>query len=227
MNSIFALRQTGYPGDIPSSTHAQTLGKDDFLTLLVTQLQNQDPLKPMDPTEFTSQLAQFSSLEQLNNINENLEALHSIQDGFDRMSALSMIDKYVVSESETFKFHGEAVEIGFRFNEKIKDATVYIITSEGQTVGDIKVAHPSAGEPFVWWDGKDQNGQQLPDGNYSLRVVGTTQEGDPISGSSLVKSQITGVDFSEPETILMTTNGPVKLSEISKVNNLTISESND
>lgn len=227
MNSIFALQQTRSQDHISNITHAQTLGKDDFLTLLVTQLQNQDPLKPMDPTEFTSQLAQFSSLEQLNNINENLGALHPIRDGFDRLAALSMIDKYVVSESETFNFQGEAAEIGFRFTEKLRDATVYITTAEGQTVGNIKVSDPSAGEHFVWWDGKDQDGQQLPEGIYSLRVVGTTQEGDPVSGSSLVKSQITGVEFSDPETILMTTNGPVKLSEISKVNNLAIFDSDD
>jgi flagellar basal-body rod modification protein FlgD len=227
MNHISALAQTETQKDTPKSNPTQSLGKDDFLTLLVTQLQNQDPLKPMDPTEFTSQLAQFSSLEQLNNINENLQALHSIQDGFDRLAALSMIGTYVIAESETFKFHGEAMDIGFRFNEKIKDATVYITTAEGQTVGDIKVANRSAGEHFVWWDGKDQNGQKLPEGTYSLRIVGTTDEGDPISGLSLVKSQISGVDFSAPETILMTTNGPVKLSEISKVNKLTISDSND
>jgi flagellar basal-body rod modification protein FlgD len=227
MNNVSALNQQGTQPEARKSNFTQMLGKDDFLSLLVTQLQNQDPLKPMDPTQFTAQLAQFSSLEQLYNINENIQMLKSIQGSFDRLSALSMIDKYVVSDSRTFQFKGEALELGFRFDEKVRDATIYIQTPNGQTVCNIVVAHPSEGEHFVQWDGKDQDGWQLPEGTYSLAVIGTTEDGKPIAGTTLAKSQITGVDLSGTETILMTTNGKVMLSEISKVNNSTLSASVD
>ncbi|MFO8086005.1 MAG: flagellar hook capping FlgD N-terminal domain-containing protein [Desulfobacterales bacterium] len=227
MNNVSALHQQGAQPEAQKSNFTQTLGKNDFLSLLVTQLQNQDPLKPMDPTQFTAQLAQFSSLEQLYNINENIQMLKSIQGSFDRLSALSMIDKYVVSDSRTFQFTGDPLELGFRFDEKVRDATLYIQTPNGQTVCNIVVANPSAEEHFVQWDGKDQDGWQLPEGTYSLAVIGTTEDGNPIAGTTLAKSQITGVDLSGTETILMTTNGKVMLSEISKVNNSTLSANDD
>ena len=70
--SIVGLNQVSSQGATTSAAKSQTMGKDDFLRLLVTQLQAQDPLNPMDSTGFTAQLAQFSSLEQLQNINSNL-----------------------------------------------------------------------------------------------------------------------------------------------------------
>jgi flagellar basal-body rod modification protein FlgD len=225
MNNISPSPQVEYQvdnqTDTPKNNLNQTLGKDDFLTLLVTQLKNQDPLKPMDPTEFTSQLAQFSSLEQLYNINENLQVLKSLQGDFDRLSALSMIDKYVVSDSHVFQFEGHPVELGFYFQDKVKDATVYVKDINGQVVCDIPVAQPSTGEHFVQWDGKDQDGWQLPEGAYSVTVIGNTEEDEAIAGASLVRSRITGVDFSGKESQLMTTSGKVKLSEIIEVKNLT------
>jgi flagellar basal-body rod modification protein FlgD len=225
MNNISSSQQIEYNVDNQPNTQKsnsnQTLDKDDFLTLLVTQLKNQDPLKPMDPTEFTTQLAQFSSLEQLYNVNENLQVLKSLQGDFDRLSALSMIDKYVISNSNLFQFEGHTVELGFYFQDQVKDATVYVKDINGQIVGDIPVAHPSTGEHFVQWDGKDRDGQQLPEGAYSIAVMGTTEENETIAGAPLVRSRITGVDFSGKESKLITTSGKVKLSEISKVNNLT------
>jgi flagellar basal-body rod modification protein FlgD len=221
MSNVSAVQQVELQTDTSKSTIQQALGKDDFLTLLVTQLKNQDPLKPMDPTEFTAQLAQFTSLEQLYNVNENLQALKSIQGGFDRLSALSMIDKYVVSDSDTFQFEGQSVELGFTFRDKVKDATVYVKDANGQIIHNMVVAQPSTGEHFVQWDGKDQDVRQLPEGPYSIAVIGTTEEGEAIAGSTLVRSRIIGVDFSDTETTLMTTSGKVKLSEISEVNNST------
>jgi flagellar basal-body rod modification protein FlgD len=223
MSNISALQQIEYQTDTQKATGNPTLGKDDFLTLLVTQLKNQDPLKPMDPTEFTGQLAQFSSLEQLHNVNENLQILKSLQGDFGRLSALSMIDKYVVSDSGTFQFEGQTVELGFRFQDKVEDATVYVKDSNGQIVCDIVVAQPSEGDHFVRWDGKDKDGWKLPEGAYSITVIGTTEKGETIAGSTMVKSRIIGVDFSDKESRLMTSNGKVKLSEISEVNNPTLS----
>jgi flagellar basal-body rod modification protein FlgD len=218
---LAAVQQTDFQTETRKNSVTQTLDKDDFLKLLVTQLRNQDPLKPMDPTEFTAQLAQFTSLEQLYNVNEKLQALTSIQRGFDRLSALSMIDKYVISDSDTFQLEENSVELGFRFQDKIKDATVYVKDLNGQTVYKIQVAQPPIGEHFVRWDGTDQDGEPLPQGTYSITAIGTTEEGEAIAGSTLVRSRIIGIDFSDTETTIRTTSGKVKLSEISEVNNLT------
>jgi flagellar basal-body rod modification protein FlgD len=207
---------------------AQTLGKDDFLSLLVTQLKNQDPLKPTDPAEFTGQLAQFSSLEQLHNINESMKALESIGGSVDRLSALSMIGKYVVTESNAFRYEGAPVELGFRFQDHVAEAAILVRNEAGQIISRIDVNEPSAGENFISWDGTDADDVEAPKGEYRFEVVGVTKDGSSLQGDTLVQSLITGVDFSSADGILLTERGEVKLSEIDKVNSSTLrSESSE
>ncbi len=222
MNSISNLQQIGSQTDIKNSSISQPLGKDDFLTLLVTQLKNQDPLKPSDPTEFTSQLAQYSSLEQLYNINESMKALDDLNGVFGRLSALSLIDKHVVVNSDTFQFDGQEAGLGFRFQNTVKEATVYVKNDSGQILDQISVLDPSAGENILKWNGKDLNGRQLTPGKYFFSVIGITEEGEEVQGMPMVESMVTGVDFSGSNNTLLTNNGRVMLSEISRVNNPTL-----
>jgi len=94
----------------------EILGKQDFLTLLVAQLQNQDPLNPDEPTEFTAQLAQFSSLEQLFNLNESMDTMASSFANSDKMSALETIGKNVWYEVCTFTYRGGSMEVSFKLD---------------------------------------------------------------------------------------------------------------
>ena len=89
VNSAASSSATG------SLTGSSNLGKDDFLLLLVTQLQNQDPLNPQDPTEFTSQLAQYSSLEQLFTVNDQLGQLETTNGNVVQMTALGLMGQNV------------------------------------------------------------------------------------------------------------------------------------
>ncbi len=91
--AINAINNNTVPSLETTRSNTDVLGKDDFLQLLVAQLQNQDPLKPMESTEFTAQLAQFSSLEQLYNVNENLDDLGSNQLAMNNTQTISMIGK--------------------------------------------------------------------------------------------------------------------------------------
>ena len=85
----------GYNGKPIFEGNKGTLGKDDFLTLLTVQMQNQDPFKPMDPSEFTAQLTQFEELEQLFNISESLEYLTLYQNSLVNTEAMNFIDKTI------------------------------------------------------------------------------------------------------------------------------------
>ncbi|MGD8888475.1 MAG: flagellar hook capping FlgD N-terminal domain-containing protein, partial [Desulfobacterales bacterium] len=84
-----------------STIESETLDKDDFLNLLITQLQNQDPLKPTDSVEFTAQLAQFSSLEQLSNVNENLKLLQNFQASINNSQAVALIGKEITAKGNS------------------------------------------------------------------------------------------------------------------------------
>src|SRR5512139_3118227 len=99
VDSISAATGTSASSTIAAASKA--MGKDAFLTLLIAQLQHQDPLNPADSTEFTAQLAQFSSLEQLSTINENLDALKLYQASGNNAQAVSFIGKNIVSKGQT------------------------------------------------------------------------------------------------------------------------------
>lgn len=204
-----------------TSGSSQELGKDDFLRLLVSQLENQDPLNPSDPTEFTAQLAQYSSLEQMTNINENIEDLGGAKDEIGRMSALSLIDRRVTAETDTLRFEGQPVEIGFRFDDPAESASVTIRDENGSVVDTQEINDPQDGNNFLQWDGTDSDGGRLPEGEYMIEAVGLDADGDEIQGTTMAETMVTGADFSGSGNTVLTAGGPLELSEVVKVNNST------
>jgi len=224
MNNIEALQ--GFQAqpdqtDQKAGKAGKELGKEEFLNLLVTQLKNQDPLNPSDPTEFTAQLAQYSSLEQLYNLNESMAAFEAVQGESERLSALSLIGKNVVAASDTFAFAGEAVELGYRFNEEMARARVLVKNEAGQVVDELPINAPDPGEHFMPWTGTDGEGGQLPPGRYRIEVIGTMEDGTEVRGETLVGSRVTGVDFLDSKNTLLTDNGDIQLSDVTRVNNPT------
>lgn len=178
----------------PDKTDEAALGKQDFLTLLVAQLQNQDPLNPDDPTEFTAQLAQFSSLEQLFNLNDSMDSMAASVQQSDKLSALQTIGKDVVYDSSDFSFNGEPVEIGYKLDGQASQVQLYI-QKAGTTIAIIDGQQLSQGTHFITWDGLTQNGQPAPQGDYSIVLQAKAPEGQSIAASPIVKSEVTGVDL--------------------------------
>ena len=115
----------------------EALGRDDFLKLFLAQLNNQDPLNPMDGTEFSAQLAQFSSLEQLFNVNENLESMKTLQDNSSRFQALELIGKDIEAEGDTLSLVNGTPTTGSFTLEEAADCTVLINDADGYPVREI------------------------------------------------------------------------------------------
>ena len=111
-----------------------TLGKDSFMQLLVTQLQYQDPLNPMDNTEFTAQLAQFSQLEAMENMNETMEAMAVLQSSLNNIQALSFIGKTVNATGNTIEYGGSAVDLGYSLDDDATTVRVSIYNEDGTKV---------------------------------------------------------------------------------------------
>ena len=97
-----------------TTSSTKTLGQSDFLSLLVAQLKNQDPLNPSDPTQFTAQLAQFSQLEQLFNLNSTLAGLTTAQGSSEKLAALSLIGQDVVVAGNNFALKDSPVQVGYK-----------------------------------------------------------------------------------------------------------------
>ncbi len=193
-----------------TSSSAEVMGKDDFLTLLVAQLQNQDPMNPDDPTEFTAQLAQFSSLEQLFNLNESMDNMANTQLQSDRFSTMDLIGKDVVYADASFDFSGDPVNVGYQLDGDASSVTMFIQDETGSTVATLKATELSEGDHFLKWDGLDDEGNELGNGSYKITLQASSGSSDgTIAISPLVQSEVTGVDFSDKtgEAIIHTMAG--------------------
>lgn len=197
-----------------NESNESVMGKEDFLTLLVAQLQNQDPLNPDEPTEFTAQLAQFSSLEQLFTLNDSMETLATSYENSDRMSTLSTIGKEVAFESNSVDFQGDPVEIGYKLDSQASSVSIQI-QNNGATVATLEGTDLIAGNHFVTWDGLTKDGLPAPNGTYTLVVQANSGTDELIMTSPLVKSEVTGVDLSGHNGgTLLTGSGEVPFTSI-------------
>ena len=170
-------------------THKSSMGQDSFLTILVAQLTHQDPLNPMEDTEMTAQLAQFSSLEQLTNINDGIQELGQSMQQNDMLSAVSFIGKEVKAEGYKISLdEGNASTIYYGFGEPVSKIMMNIYDSEGAIVRTVELGSKKAGSYQYEWDGKDENGQSLPDGQYGIGILGEDLDGKHV----MVQTEISG-----------------------------------
>jgi flagellar basal-body rod modification protein FlgD len=207
---------TDYTAALTKTSPDVSMGKDDFLQLLVAQLQNQDPMNPSDPTEFTAQLAQFSSLEQLTNINKGLEGLTTMSSEMERMSALGLIGTVVVAQTEQFSYNGEPMQLGYDLEAPADDVKLYVLSSTGATLATLSPTENSAGQHFFEWDGASDAGMPLEPGDYELVVRAVDEEEKVLSAKSLIKGLVYGVDLDPAGASLETTAGSVKMSKVAK-----------
>ena len=205
-------------GDKKADNKRQTLGQDDFLTLLVAQLQNQDPLNPSDPTEFTAQLANYSQLEQLFNLNDSMDKLAQSQNNSDRLSALSMIGKEVLVEGSSFQLGEGTTEIGYKVAGAASEIRIHIQDSAGQRVATLNATELTTGNHFITWQGVDENGEHLPAGKYSIVIESkSSAEGETVGVSPLVRADVTGVDLGDGGAVLITDVGEFSMTDIQGV----------
>lgn len=194
-----------------------TMGKQDFLKLLVTQLQNQDPLNPSDPTEFTAQLAQFSSLEQLFTVNESLTGLTNATQSQQQMSALSLMGREAVFDSDSFSLGTGGASLGYKLEEAADRVELHIQNSSGKSLAVVKPEDMSVGTHFITWNGLDANGQQVPPGNYKLSILALDSAEEGIEAQPLFKGRITGVDMDPAGSVLVTANGSYGMKDLISV----------
>ena len=191
-----------------------SMGKEDFLKLLVAQLQHQDPLNPADPTEFTSQLAQFGQLEQLTNANKSLEQLGRMSGEMEKMSALSLIGQDVVAEQSQFHFNGASMQLGYSIDAPAEKVTLYVQNQSGATLTTITARETSPGQYFVDWDGYTDVGMPLVPGDYSLIVHALDADDKVIDSKSLIKGRVNAVDLGGQVVQLDTSSGTFAMNRI-------------
>ncbi|OQX20194.1 MAG: hypothetical protein BWK76_02270 [Desulfobulbaceae bacterium A2] len=200
-----------------NSSSSVTLGKEEFLTLLVAQLQNQDPLNPSDPTEFTAQLAQFGQLEQMMNLNTSMESLITAEANSQILSTFSLIGKEVLVEGSAIQVEkqGDTTEIGYTLDNTASSLTILIKDDSGNTVRTLNATSLDTGTHSLTWDGKDDSGKDVKAGKYSLVLQAeSATEGTSVAATTLVRTEVTGVDLSSSTTKLETPVGQFSLASV-------------
>lgn len=189
---------------------------DTFLTLLTTQLRNQDPLEPLKSNEFTSQLVEFSAVEQSIATNQNLEQLLNLTFASFAGQAVGYIGKEVTAESPTAILTDGSAEWGYELDAPAEEATLLVTNAAGSLVYQEQAANVSGSRTFSW-NGKDGSGRQLPDGEYTLRVIATDAAGNEVPVTMKQDGIVTAVGF-ENDTPVLTVNGSgIRLSDVISV----------
>ena len=188
----------------------------EFLQLLTTKLQNQDPLSPLDPTQFTTQLAQFSEVEQAINTNTKLQSLIDAQSSGQMASSVSYLGKIIDAPGDKSALSQGSAHWSYNVASNAKEVAVAIVNSQGQVVR--LLSGPTAqGVHQVVWDGTDDAGNTLPDGIYQLQVAARDQSGNPISVTTNSQTAVTGVSLQGGQVMLETASGPVALTNVASV----------
>lgn len=181
---------------------------DSFITLLVAQVQNQDPLAPMESTEFVSQLAQLTQVEQSVQVNTHMENLRQQLALNAALSETSLIGRQVTLPSDQIEVTENGTEFWYRLDQDAVAVSAELYDAAGnlvKTFGDLAV---SAGSMHaVSWDGMNtQGGQALP-GNYRLKIKALDADGVAGLYQSYSSGQVIAVDYSQGATQLQLSDG--------------------
>jgi flagellar basal-body rod modification protein FlgD len=177
-----------------------------FLTLLTSQLKNQDPLAPMDSTQFTQQLVQFSQVEQQIKTNQNLESLTQQFQAASAGAALSYLGKGALFQSDTVRLANGQAQWGYSLPSTASTVKLEVRDASNRTVFQTE-GLTAAGDHIYTWDGKDANGNAMPSGNYHLVVTAKDANGNAISSTLTTQETIRGVDFSQATPQIITDSG--------------------
>lgn len=179
-----------------TSGSGNALGKlssnfSDFLSLLLTQLKNQDPTSPLSANQFTSELVQFSGVEQQINTNSSLSQLINLTNAGDLTQASSMLGSKVTATSDQIPLQNGSGSINFTA-PSAEPVAIAIYNSAGQQIRDASFT-ATHGQNSWSWNGTDNSGNRVPDGAYKIAVVGADSSGTTSALPFTVTGTATGV----------------------------------
>jgi flagellar basal-body rod modification protein FlgD len=200
----------------------QTLGRDDFLKLLVTKLEYQDPLNPMQDENFVAQLAQFSSLEQMYNISEGINKSNEWDylqmQSINNVMASGLIGREVQANYSGVYYDGDKNPvISFTSDEPGTDVTVTITDDAGNRIATINRDSLAAGSTSIEWDGRDTFGNRVASGHYKVSVTAVDPTGATFKPKLALIGTVDSIFYRDGAAYLSVVGLEIPLGDISAI----------
>lgn len=210
LNSDGSERQTG---------SLQKLGRDDFLKLLVTKLQYQDPLNPLGDDAFIAQLAQFSTLEQMYNISEGIAASNKWDflqmQSINNTMAAGLIGKDVKASYDGIYLDSDTTPtVSFTTTEFAREMTFTIKDIDGNVVRTIRKEEVQSGTGSIEWDGNDNFGNRMPEGAYSVSISAISGNGNVFTPKLSLIGRVESISYRGGAAFLKVNGVELPLSDI-------------
>lgn len=185
MNDLSSIQELFARQPQAAERKRDELGQEDFLRLMTSQLQNQDPFKPMENGDFLGQMAQFSTVSGIDRLESAFASTADALTGNQALQAASLVDRQVLVPSSQAQFDGENPLTGaVQVPEQASAAVVAIKDAQGQLVAQVPLAAGPGGRAVFSWDGVGSDGALVPAGDYSLearyRVGRETEAAEPL-----------------------------------------------
>jgi flagellar basal-body rod modification protein FlgD len=205
-----ASSSSGGSSSLPSST----ISSQDFLSLLVSELRNQDPMNATSVTDFINQMTAYSNFTQQQSINSNLSALAGAFSSLVTLNSVNYIGHNVEAKTDTAELSNGSATFGYSLSAPATDVSITIKNVAGKTVWT-GTGTGNAGSNTLTWDGKDSDGKQLLDGGqYTIGVTATDAVGNSVFNYSTITGVVTGLDTSTGAPTLTVNGVPVSVSNI-------------
>lgn len=194
--TISALTSATAAATSSNASSSSINSQETFLNLLVTQLQNQDPMNPQDSQEFVAQLAQFTSVEQLISLNSGVDDLSIISSSINNVSLSQLIGDYITAYGDEFDYSGEGSQtLSYKADSGATEATVTVYDENGKAVYTEEIGALADGDGTWTWDGQLTDGGQAESGVYSWEIKATDADGEDISVSTLITGEVDGMSY--------------------------------
>ncbi len=200
----------------------QSLGKDDFLNLMITKLKYQDPMKPMEDADFIAQLAQFSTLEQMNNIADGISSSNEWDflqmQSINNTMAAGLIGKDVVASYRgLFVEDGKQAVLNFNTKEYASEINFSFKNEQGDTIAVLRTYDVPSGKNSLNWDGRDNFGNSVPEGYYSVVAEAKTADGATFTPNLSLTGSVESISYRDGGAYLRVNGTEIALGDVSAV----------
>jgi flagellar basal-body rod modification protein FlgD len=194
---------------VAGTSSNQVLTQDDFLQMLIAQLQNQDPLNPLSGTDFAAQLAQFSSLDQLTSINTQLTSLASTLSSTNSSQVVSLIGDEVVANGSAVTVSGTSTTLAYNLSQNATQGTIQIYNSNGNLVNTLTFGQEQSGNNTMNWDTSSVN-----PGTYTFKVSAVDGSGNAVTATTMTTGIVTGVSYQNGVPYLSVNGQNIALTDV-------------